>query len=238
MTQVSFAPETLVCTLPTPQEMQNEIPLTRTHASFVLHSRETVEAIFNGWDSRRLLIIGPCSIHELQASREYAKRVKQLAEQVADRFFLIMRTYLEKPRTIIGWKGMLYDPDMNGTYNLEKGVRQARQLLAELTEMGVPLGCELLEINTSHYYSDFLTWGCIGARTCSSPPHRQLAASLTLPIGFKNSIDGSIDHSIHGILSAAAPHVFLGLSPSGRMIRVQAEGNPYCHVVLRGGMLG
>ena len=238
MTLASFASETLNSALPSPEELQKEIPLTDAHADFIFKSRETVEAILNGWDSRVLLIAGPCSIHDLHSAREYGKRLQQLAEQVSESFFLIMRTYFEKPRTIVGWKGMLYDPDLDGSYDLLKGIKQTRQLLVDLTEIGIPVGCELLEINSSHYYTDYLTWGCVGARTCSSPPHRQFAASLNLPVGFKNSIDGNIDHPIHGIMSAGAPHVFLGLSPSGQMVRIQAEGNPLCHLVLRGGVSG
>jgi len=226
------------CVVPTPEELQQEIPLTKTHAEFIMRSRQTVEAILNGTDERRLLIAGPCSIHDLAAAQEYARRFQTLSSRVSDRFFLIMRTYFEKSRTIVGWKGMLYDPDIDGSYNLAKGIKQTRQLLSELTDMQIPVGCELLEINTTHYYTDFLTWGCIGARTCSSPPHRQLAASLNLPIGFKNSTDGNIDHSIHGILAAGAPHIYLGLSLSGQMIRVHTEGNALCHIVLRGGSLG
>lgn len=238
MTLISLEPDTLSNTLPTPEELQKEIPLSRAQAAFIQHAKESVEAILNGWDRRRLLIAGPCSIHDLASAREYGRRFRQLSERVADQFLLIMRTYFEKPRTIIGWKGMLYDPDLDGSYNLAKGIRQTRKLLLDLTEMGVPVGCELLEINTSHYYTDFLTWGCVGARTCSSPPHRQLAASLNLPIGFKNSIDGNVDQAIHGILSAANPHVYLGLSLAGQMVRVQTEGNPLCHMVLRGGIKG
>jgi 3-deoxy-7-phosphoheptulonate synthase len=239
MTMISLEPETTVKnSLLTPEELHKEIPLTEEHSAFVLRSRETVEAILNGWDTRRLLIIGPCSIHDLSSARDYAQRLSQLATQVCDQFFIVMRAYFEKPRTILGWKGMLYDPDIDGSYNMAKGVWQTRQLLAELTEMHVPVGCELLEINTASYYADFLSWGCIGARTSSSPPHRQLAASLNLPIGFKNSIDGNIDHSIHGIIAAAAPHIFLGLSTTGQLTRMEAEGNPLCHVVLRGGISG
>jgi len=235
---VSFEPSTSLSSLPTPEELQKDFPLTQAAASFVLRSREAVESILNGWDSRRLLIVGPCSIHDLSSALEYAERFRKLSERVSDHFFMIMRTYFEKSRTILGWKGMLYDPDLDGSYNLAKGARLTRQLLAELTEMHIPTGSELLEINTIHYYVDFLTWGCVGARTCASPPHRQLAASLTLPIGFKNSVDGNIDQPIQGILAAAAPHVYLGLTSSGQMTRIQAEGNSLCHVVLRGGLSG
>lgn len=238
MTLLSLEQETLKSTLPTPEEIQKEIPCLDTHAAFVYQARETIEAILNGWDNRFLLVVGPCSIHDPVAALEYGRQLQQLAQHISDRFFLVMRTYFEKPRTIVGWKGMLYDPAIDGSYQMSKGVRQSRELLVELTEMGVPAGCELLEINTSHYYADLLSWGCIGARTCCSPPHRQLAAGLNMPIGFKNSIDGNIDHAIHGILSAATSHVYLGLSPTGHLTRIYADGNSACHVVLRGGILG
>lgn len=238
MTLVSLEPETLESALPIPEEIQREIPLLQARASFVQQSRETIEAILSGWDSRLLLITGPCSIHDPEAALEYGRRLRQLAERVSDRFFVIMRTYFEKPRSIIGWKGMLYDPAMDGSYQLANGIRLTRKLLAELTDMGVPTGSELLEINTLHYYADFLSWGCVGARTCSSPPHRQMVSSLNLPTGFKNSTDGNIDNAVHGILAAGAQHVYMGLSPAGHMIRIQAEGNPLCHVVLRGGIQG
>ncbi len=231
---------TLQCdyTLPTPAELHQEIPLSHRHSRFIKKSRERVEAILHGSDSRLLLIAGPCSIHDLQAAREYGERLRLLSEQVEESFFLIMRAYFEKPRTIIGWKGLLHDPDLDGSYDLARGIRYTRQLLFELTEMEIPVGCELLEINTSHYYSDYLTWGCIGARTCSSPPHRQLAATLPFPIGFKNSVDGNIDQAVHAILAAATPHVYLGPAPNGQMVRIEAHGNPLCHIVLRGGLSG
>lgn len=238
MTLVSLLADEINASLPTPRELEEEIPFTNAHAAFVMRSRETVEAILNRWDPRRLLIVGPCSIHDLNAAREYAAYFRDLAAKVRDKFYLIMRAYFEKPRTVVGWKGLLYDPDLDGSFNLIKGVRQTRQLLSDLTEMGIPVGCELLELNTSPYYSDFLTWGCVGARTSASPPHRQLASSLSFPIGFKNSTDGNIDPSIHGILAAQIPQVYLGISASGQISRIQGEGNPLCHMVLRGGVHG
>jgi 3-deoxy-7-phosphoheptulonate synthase len=238
VTLISLESDTLESTLPSPQELLKEIPLTPELGAFVHGARAQVEAILNGWDARKLLIVGPCSIHDPQAALEYGIKLRALAAQVSEQFFVIMRTYFEKPRTIVGWKGMLYDPDLDGSYQMAKGLRQTRELLLELTELGLPVGCELLEINTSLYYSDLLSWGCVGARTCSSPPHRQLAATLNLPIGFKNSIDGNIDPAIHGILSAATPHVFLGLSPTGQLTRIKGEGNENCHIVLRGGIKG
>lgn len=238
MTLALFPPRAIENILPTPVELQKKIPLSDLQDTFIQDSRRTVEAILNGEDRRCLLIAGPCSIHDLDSTLEYAHRFRDLSEKTSDKFFLIMRAYFEKPRTLYGWKGMLYDPDIDGSYDVAKGVIQTRQLLAKLAEMEVPTGSEFLEINTSHYYSDFLTWGCVGARTSSSPPHRQLAATLNLPVGFKNSVDGNIDHSINGVLSAALPHTYLGLNASGQMSRIQAKGNPSCHIVLRGGLNG
>lgn len=238
MTLISLEPETLENVLPVPKEIQQEIPLTPIRASFVQNTRNAIEAILNGWDTRLLLIVGPCSIHDPVAALEYGQRLSMLADHVSDRFLMVMRTYFEKPRSILGWKGMLYDPEIDGSHQLAKGIRLTRKLLANLADLRIPTGCELLEVNTAPYYTDFLSWGCIGARTSSSPLHRQMASSLNLPMGFKNSTDGNIDTAIHGVLSAESPHVYMGLSPSGHMVRVQSEGNPLCHVVLRGSLQG
>jgi 3-deoxy-7-phosphoheptulonate synthase len=236
MTLTSLKSVSIETPLPSPEELLNEFLLNPQGSYFIRRSREIVKNILNGVDKRLLLIAGPCSIHDFKAACEYAEKFKKLSEKVSKYFFLILRTYFEKPRTIVGWKGLFYDPDLDGSYNLTKGMQQTRKLLLQLTDMRVPVGAEILEINSSPYYSDLLTWGCVGARTSSSPPHRQLAASLNLPVGFKNSIDGNIDHAIHAILSAATPQTFLGVSPSGQMARIQADGNAMCHIVLRGGL--
>lgn len=232
-----MTPALLEGDLPTPEELYTELPLSTIDSAFIARARKTIENILKGQDKRRLLIVGPCSIHDLESAREYALRLKQLSHKVSDRFFVIMRTYFEKSRTERGWKGFLYDPDINESYRIEKGVRQTRSLLLELAKMELAAGCELLEINTAHYYSDLLSWGCIGARTCTSPPHRQLAASLGFPIGFKNSVDGNIGHAIQAVLAASSEQAYLGMAPNGRPIRIKTEGNPFCHVVLRGGLL-
>lgn len=237
MTLLSLPPDTLEELLPTPLEIQDEIPCLWSHASFIRRSRETVEAILNGRDPRLLLIVGPCSIHDFDSAREFALKFRNLAASVSDRFFLIMRTYFEKPRTVLGWKGLLHDPDLNGSFDFSKGIRISRTLLSELADMEIPTGSELLEMTSSSYYSDFLTWGCIGARTATSPPHRQLAAHSPMPIGFKNTIDGNVDYPIHALLAARVPQVFLGLSNKGQMAKIHAKGNSFCHLVLRGGAL-
>lgn len=238
MTLVSLTPEDFEGILPTPKELREEIPLSEENAACIQKTRLSIQNILDGLDNRKLLIVGPCSIHDSSAALEYALRFRELSEEVSEQFLMVMRAYFEKPRTITGWKGMLYDPDLDGSHNLSKGIRLTRRLLADLAEMRIPAASELLEITTSHYYADFLSWGCIGARTSSSPPHRQMAASLDLPIGFKNSTDGCIDNAVHGILSAGMPHVFLGFSSSGKMSRIQSEGNKLCHMVLRGGYNG
>lgn len=224
--------------LPTPHQLRETIPLTDHHASFIQQSRQTIQNILRGVDHRKLLIVGPCSIHNVDETLEYATLFQALAKEVSEQFFMVMRTYCEKARTITGWKGLTYDPDLDGSHQLGKGLHLTRRLLADLTEMQIPTASELLEITTTHYYADYLSWGCIGSRTSSSPPHRQLAASLPLPMGFKNTTDGSIDHAVHGILAARSAHVFLGLDMHGKLERVQAEGNPLCHLVLRGGTSG
>lgn len=238
MTLISLTPEDFDNILPTPTELQKEIPLTEENAAFIHSSRLTIQSILDGLDERKLLIVGPCSIHDIESAREYASLFRELAEEVSDHFFMVMRAYIEKPRTIVGWKGLLYDPDLDSSHNLPKGIRFARRLYSELTEMRIPIASEVLELSTSHYYSDFISWGCVGARTSSSPPHRQLAASLMFPMGFKNSTDGNIDHAIHAVLSAGNPHVFLGFGSDGKMVRIQSEGNKLCHIVLRGGHEG
>lgn len=234
----SPSPENDIFEVPSPEKIESEFPFKSSHAEFISRSRRSIKNILTGKDPRRFLIVGPCSIHDVKAAREYAEKFHELSKEVSDQFLLIMRAYFEKPRSILGWKGFLYDPDLDGSYNLAKGIRMTRELLIALTEMQIPLASELLEINTFHYVCDFLSWGCIGARTSISPPHRQLASSLNFPIGFKNTTDGNVENSIRAILSAQSPHVFLGPSKKGYLTRIQGRGNPDCHLVLRGGEKG
>lgn len=220
--------------IPTPEELLLDIPQTKRQFDFVLEARKTVQNILSGQDTRLLLIVGPCSVHDPKGLLDYAEQFKELSMRVKERFFLILRTYFEKPRTTIGWKGYLLDPHLDGSYAVSKGLRSVRQLLSTLTDMEIAVGSELLEMLTFPYYSDFLSWGCIGARTSSSPPHRQLAATLPFPIGFKNSVDGSLDSAIQGVISANSPHLYLGIGMAGQMARLYGEGNGFAHVVLRG----
>ncbi len=210
------------------------MPATKSQIEFVGRSRRELEAILSGQDNRFLLIVGPCSLHDMKSTQEYATKLKRLADKYSDRFLIVMRTYFEKPRTSKGWKGMLYDPYLDGSYDMGAGLRFCRKILLDLASMQIPVASELLEINTAHYLTDLLTWGCIGARTATSQPHRQLAASLHFPVGFKNTTDGNILNAVHGVVSASSPHVFLGVQPSGQLAKQVVGGNPFCHLVLRG----
>lgn len=220
---------------PSPDALHAEIPLSSAQIHFVVTSRKTVKAILEGRDDRLLMIVGPCSIHSEKSAYAYAERFAHLAEKVADRFFLVMRAYMEKPRTCGGWKGLIFDPDLNGSNNMSRGLFLSRKILLELTERRIPLGCEFLEINTSLFYADLITWGCVGARTSASQPHRQMVSGFDLPTGFKNAPDGSLLPAIHGVLSAKNPHVFIGAGSDGRIGSITSAGNPSCHIVLRGG---
>lgn len=221
-----------------PLEIAKEIPLNQEHRDSIQQWRNSVIDILTGKDKRLLLIVGPCSIHDRAVALEYGQKLKRVAERLSERFFIVMRTYFEKPRTIMGWKGFLHDPDLDGSHDFIKGIRAARSLLVDLTEMGMPCASELLEVTTPYYYADFLTWGCIGARTSSSQPHRELASLLPFPIGFKNSINGDIYAPIHGIMAASFPQTFIGVGSSGYVKRIASQGNPYCHLVLRGSSYG
>lgn len=209
-------------------------PLSDVDLAFIQESRQTISSILAGEDPRLILLVGPCSVHDMQATLDYSRRLASLAESVNDRFFCVMRCYVEKPRTTLGWKGMLYDPHLDGSYEMMHGIGQTQQLFSTLTSLRLPIGCEILELTTSPFYTDYLSWGCIGARTSASPPHRQIASGLPFPIGFKNSIDGNIDVAIDGLITAREQHIFLGPNSHGTLEKVQTPGNPNCHVVLRG----
>lgn len=224
--------------IPTPRELQEAYPLEARERESIDSFRRTIEAIFEGKDPRTLCIVGPCSIHDREAALAYAEKLASLARELSDELFLVMRVYIEKPRTIRGWKGYLYDPGLDGTHEIAKGLAESRELLVQIAKMKLPIASELLEINTFPYLQDLYSWGCIGARTSASPPHRQIASSLDFPIGIKNSVDGNIDIAIHGVLSAASPHVFLAMNEDGRIDTRIGEGNPHCHIILRGSLEG
>lgn len=217
--------------LPSPASVCVSTTNILTH---VQDSRTVIQNILNGKDHRLLLIIGPCSIHDTSAAIEYAINLHQWAQDHQDKVFIVMRTYFEKPRTITGWKGLLYDPDMDGSYNIEKGIHTVRDCLLNINKLGLPCACEFLDPNMPQYYSDLISWGAIGARTTESQIHRQMASGLSCPIGFKNSTSGSVKYPIHSIKSCSVSHVFPGIDHAGRACIIRTRGNPYCHVVLRG----
>lgn len=225
-------------TLPSPSEMRNRVPKTEAQAQFVSQIRQEINHIIFGDDNRMLVVVGPCSIHDVEAGLEYAKRLKDLSRELSDRLLLVMRAYFEKPRTSLGWKGLIMDPDLDGTCNLEQGLETARNFLSKLIDIGVPTATELLDPITPQYIGDFITWSAIGARTTESQTHRQMASGLSMPLGFKNSIDGSMTAALNAIKAASQEQTFLGINRDGNASAITTRGNPYCHLVVRGGTAG
>jgi len=218
-----------------PAILAEEIPLTSRSGDFVASARKTIEAILDGRDSRLLVVVGPCSIHDTKAALDYADRLRALAERARERIFLVMRVYFEKPRTIVGWKGLINDPDLDGSYHINKGLRLARQLLADLAELGVPTATEFLDTTFGQFYADLVSWGAIGARTVESQVHRELASGLSMPVGFKNRTDGNVQVAIEAVLAARERHLFPSLTKEGAPAIFETSGNRYGHLVLRGG---
>lgn len=221
--------------LPTPQEIIRSVPLSESAAQFVAEQRHSIENILDAREARLFVVVGPCSIHDPQAALEYATRLKTLAERVQETLFLVMRVYFEKPRTVSGWKGFINDPFLNDTFAIEEGLHLSRKLLVDLAEMGLPVATEALDPIMPQYLGDLITWTAIGARTTESQTHREMASGLSTPLGFKNGTDGSIDIAINAIHSAAHPHRFLGINAQGQCAVFHTRGNPYGHIVLRGG---
>ena len=221
-------------TIPTPAEIHAELPLSPEQAYKVCAFRETVRNIVTRKDPRILVVTGPCSIDDTSAAEEYAVRLAELAGKVKDKMFVVMRTYFEKPRTTLGWKGFVYDPLLDNTFNMEKGLRSSRKLLLKLVDLSLPSATEFLDPLIPQYFSDLISWAAIGARTVESQTHRQLASGLSMPVGFKNATDGSINVAVEAILTARSRHAFLGISNDGRTAVFSTKGNPFCHVVLRG----
>ncbi|QXW27286.1 3-deoxy-7-phosphoheptulonate synthase [Acinetobacter johnsonii] len=221
--------------LVTPAELKKEVPLTETAYQTVLKGRETVRNILDGKDKRLFIVIGPCSIHDTVAAHEYADRLKVLSEKIKDTIYVVMRVYFEKPRTTVGWKGLINDPDMNDSFNIEKGLRIGRQLLRELNEKGLPCATEALDPNSPQYYQDLISWSAIGARTTESQTHREMSSGLSSPVGFKNGTDGGLTVATNAMQSVKHGHSFLGLNDQGQVSVIHTSGNPYAHVVLRGG---
>lgn len=224
----------IITALPSPKILKERLPLAPHAAAFIAKSRETARGIVQGKDPRKALIVGPCSIHDCKSAMEYAEHFKQLSELVGKTCFMVMRVYVEKPRTSTGWKGLLYDPYLDGSHDIETGLSWTRELLLAMAEMEVPAAAEFVDPLASLYFEDLVSWGFIGARTSTSQPHRQFASACEMPIGFKNSTDGNIENAVHGILSATAPHTSMGVDEEGKICAVQSNGNSFSHIVLRG----
>jgi len=224
--------------LTSPAEAVAAVPITPTAARCVLEARDTIRQILAGFDRRILVVIGPCSIHDEQAALEYGTRLKAVSERVKDRLFLVMRVYFEKPRTTIGWKGLINDPYLDGSFAIDVGIQKARQLLLALNEMGVPGGTEMLDTIMPQYLADLVAWGAIGARTTESQPHREMASGLSMPVGYKNSTEGNVQVAIDAMKAARQPHSFLGIDRQGRTAIVRTRGNRWGHIILRGGRTG
>ena len=224
--------------LPTPEEIKRQLPMTATAEATVLAARQTVQNILDHRDHRVFVVVGPCSIHDVMAAREYARRLRALADEVGDTLFPIMRVYFEKPRTTVGWKGLINDPHLDDSFDIAEGLRIARALLLEIAELGLPTGTEALDPLCPQYLDDLLTWTAIGARTTESQTHREMASGLSTPVGFKNGTNGSLEVAINALQSASRPHSFLGINSQGQSAVVRTTGNRYGHVVLRGGSEG
>ncbi|MCW4148256.1 MULTISPECIES: 3-deoxy-7-phosphoheptulonate synthase [Halomonadaceae] len=221
--------------LTTPETLKQDVPLTDAAERTVIEGRHTIQRILEGSDPRLLMVVGPCSIHDVDAALDYAKRLRKLADEVSDSLYIVMRVYFEKPRTTVGWKGLINDPHINDSFEIDEGLHIARKLLVDLAEIGLPLATEALDPISPQYLQDCISWSAIGARTTESQTHREMASGLSSPVGFKNGTDGSLDVAINALQSVASPHNFLGINQSGQVAIIRTRGNGYGHVVLRGG---
>lgn len=224
--------------LPTPAQVLADMPLSETAQRVVVESRDAIRGVLHGRDDRLLVIVGPCSVHDPRAALDYARRLSALNGELKDELLIVMRVYFEKPRTTVGWKGLINDPDIDGSHNIRKGLLLARRVLLGVLDEGVPAATEFLEPTSPQYIADAVSWGAIGARNTESQIHRQLASGLSMPIGFKNATDGSVKAAINGCYAAAQQHGFFGVDHLGRACVVETLGNPDCHVVLRGSSHG
>lgn len=218
-----------------PEQVHAEFPITRQAAEVVSHTRSAIHNILHGQDDRCLVIIGPCSIHDTDAAMEYAGNLMKLREEHKDDLEIVMRVYFEKPRTTVGWKGLINDPDLDGSFHINKGLLKARSLLLDLNNMGMPAATEFLDLITPQYFADLISWGAIGARTTESQGHRELASGLSCPVGFKNGTDGTLSIAVDAIRAASSPHHFLSLTKAGHSAIFSTKGNEDCHIILRGG---
>ena len=219
----------------TPEQLKEKFPQTDDSAHLVAESRRIIQAILINKDKRRIVITGPCSLHDKDTSFDYARRLKKLQDKFRQKLLIIMRTYFEKPRTTLGWKGMIYDPYLDGSYDIEEGLTRARDILLEIGKIGLACATEFLDPIVPQYLADLISWAAIGARTTESQIHRQMASGLSMPIGFKNSTDGNLTAAVDAVKAAASPHSFLGISRNGQVIIAETRGNKFCHLVMRGG---
>jgi 3-deoxy-7-phosphoheptulonate synthase len=222
----------------TPEELKQRVPMTPKAQKTVLQGRAAVENILDRKDHRFMVVVGPCSIHDPVAALDYAQRLKRLADDVSDTVYVVMRVYFEKPRTTTGWKGLINDPHMNDSFDIEEGLQRARQVLLDINELGLAAGTEALDPISPQYLSDLITWSAIGARTTESQTHREMASGLSTPVGFKNGTDGGLQVAINALLSVSSAHSFLGINNDGQVAVVRTKGNRYGHIVLRGGAKG
>jgi 3-deoxy-7-phosphoheptulonate synthase len=219
----------------TPEELKRKFPLSPELSGQIAEARQTISNILIGKDPRMLVVCGPCSIHDPATAIDYARSLKALSDELSESLFIVMRVYFEKPRTTVGWKGLINDPQMDGSFNVEQGLHIARDLLIKLVEMGLPLATEALDPNNPQYLGDLFSWSAIGARTTESQTHREMASGLSMPVGFKNGTDGSLETAINAMKAAAMSHRFVGINQAGQVCLLQTQGNPDGHVILRGG---
>ena len=227
-----------VLPLISPKKLKELLPVSETAAETVFNARNSIKQILAGNDRRLLVIVGPCSIHEAEAAFDYAKRLKKLADEVSETILIVMRVYFEKPRTTVGWKGLINDPDLDGSHKINKGIELARKILLEINNLGLPCATETLDPITPQYLADLISWSAIGARTTESQTHRELASGLSMPVGFKNGTNGGLDVALNAMKSSLQPHHFLGINQEGLSSVIQTSGNDYVHLVLRGGSNG
>ncbi|MCF7482973.1 3-deoxy-7-phosphoheptulonate synthase [Vibrio sp. J1-1] len=224
--------------MPTPAELGSEYPITDDVADRIAQSRRQIEKILTGEDKRLLAIVGPCSVHDTEAAIDYATRLSAIQDKYKDELFIVMRTYFEKPRTVVGWKGLITDPNLDGSYALEAGLHKARKLLLDINKLGLATATEFLDMITGQYIADLITWGAIGARTTESQIHREMASALSCPVGFKNGTNGNVKIAIDAIRASKASHYFYSPDKHGRMTVYRTSGNPFGHIILRGGEKG
>ena len=221
--------------LSTPEDVRQELPITDLSAKTILNSRKVIEDILDEKDDRVFVVIGPCSIHDPIAAMDYAKKLKKISQEVSENLFIIMRVYFEKPRTTVGWKGLINDPMLDGSFEINKGIRIGRKLLLDIVDLEIPTGTEYLDLISPQYIADIISWGAIGARTTESQCHRELSSGLSCPVGFKNGTDGNLQITIDAIKAASGAHHFLSVTKEGNSAIFSTSGNPYCHTILRGG---